>query len=120
IEKGSRIGGFTVAIGYDVTIQNNLVESGISFSFANGTKIIGNTVIATDSNKKSSGTGIKAGRSNGDDATIYNNEVSGNTVIGFGTGIQVTNKEAIVQDNVVENAIVGISLVKLTDTEVSN
>ncbi|GAA4114349.1 hypothetical protein GCM10022393_13710 [Aquimarina addita] len=117
-ETGSRIGGFTVAIGYDVTIENNTVETGISYSFANGTKIIGNTVVAPESGR--SGAGIKAGRENGDDATIYDNLVSKNTVRGFGTSIFVSNRDVVIEGNNLEDFGAGINMSKLTNAEIKN
>lgn len=115
IEKNSRKGGFTVAIGFDVTIENNNVESGISFSLANGVKIIGNTVTATTTEKKDIGTGIKAGRNSSTGNTIYNNLVQGNTVTGFSTGISVNNKEVVVKGNTINNCKTGITFKNVTD-----
>jgi hypothetical protein len=109
IEKNSRKGGFTVAIGYDVTIENNNVESGISFSIANGVKILGNTVVATTTEKQDIGTGIKAGRSSSTGNSIYNNLVRGNTVIGFSTGISVINE-----------CKTGITFKNLTNSKIEN
>ncbi len=120
VEKNSRAGGFTVAIGYDVTIENNTVETGISFSLAHGTRIIGNRVIAVTDKMKEIGNGIKAGRANVDDETIYNNEIYGNTVEGFGTGIYVTNRDVIVRDNTTENCRIGMNLIKLTNGTIQN
>jgi hypothetical protein len=116
IEKNSRIGGFTVAIGYDVTLENNTVETGISFSLAHGTKIINNTLISSSN----SGTGIKAGRTNADDATIYNNEVYGNSIKGFGTGIMVSNKDVTVYNNDIEDCLIGVTLIGLTNGTIEN
>ncbi|MFY0714333.1 right-handed parallel beta-helix repeat-containing protein [Seonamhaeicola sp. NFXS20] len=120
IEKNSRKGGFTVAIGFDVTIENNNVESGISFSLANGVKIIGNTVTATTTDKQDTGTGIKAGRSSSTGSTIYNNLVQGNTVTGFSTGISVNNEEINVKDNIINNCKTGITFKNLTDGNIQN
>jgi hypothetical protein len=120
IEKNSRMGGFTVAIGYDVTIEGNMIETGVGFSLAHGVKIINNTVRATVDKIKSSGTGIKAGRTNADDETIYDNEVYGNTVIDFGTGIMVSNRDANVFNNNVEDCGVGVTIIGLTNSKIEN
>ncbi|MDO6853308.1 right-handed parallel beta-helix repeat-containing protein [Cellulophaga lytica] len=116
VEKNSRIGGFTVAIGYDVTIENNIIETGLSFSLANGVKIIGNTLT---SKENGSGVAIKGGRTNADNETIYNNQISDNIIKGFGTGVYVTNRDVIVSGNNIENCKIGMNLLRLTNAEVS-
>lgn len=117
VEKNSRIGGFTVAIGYDVTIENNTIETGLSFSLANGVKIIGNTLISKENGE---GVAIKGGRTNADNETIYNNQISDNIIKGFGTGIYVTNRDVIVSGNNIENCKIGMNLLRLTNAEVKN
>jgi len=119
-ETNSRVGGFTVAIGYDVTIEGNTVETGISYSLAYGTKIIGNTLIASEQSGGSSRTGIKAGRENADSASIFDNSVIGNTVTGFGIGIFVTNRDIVVEDNTIIDYGVGIIMTKLINAEIKN
>ncbi len=119
-ERNSRKGGFTVAIGYDVTIENNYSESGISYSTANGTRIIGNTVKAVTQEDRDSGVGIKAGRSSSDSPTIYDNKVIGNNVIGFDIGIFAGNDDVEVSGNTVEDFDSGIFPVLLTNAVIKN
>ncbi|MCM5663418.1 right-handed parallel beta-helix repeat-containing protein [Galbibacter mesophilus] len=102
-EKGSAAGGFLVAIGDDVTLENNTVENGIGFTLATGVKIINNRIIG---NGDMSENGITAGKPGTE--TTYNNEISGNTIEGYGTGITLYNKQVKVFDNNLVNTRNGI------------
>lgn len=113
-ERGSAIGGFTVHIGEDVTIDNNDVETNISWGFASGVKIINNLVQAKSSEENYA---ILGGRSNNYDGS-FNNEISGNKIIGFGTGIVLHNRENKVFNNEIENCGIGVYMRNVYDSEI--
>ncbi|WP_282148199.1 hypothetical protein [Algibacter lectus] len=105
-ERGSAAGSITVHIGYDVTVEGNTVEKGLSYSYASGTKIINNIVTAGPSG---GGTGIAAGKKlTGSSDSIFDNEISGNTVTGFNVGINVQNRSTVVTNNNVYDFSTGI------------
>jgi parallel beta-helix repeat protein len=108
VERNSRVGGFIVSIGYNVTIEDNHSERGISFSIANGTRIVGNTIEAVSSEDREKGFGIKAGKSSSESASIYDNKVLGNRIIGCNIGIYVGNVDVEVSDNTIEDFNTGI------------
>lgn len=116
-EKGSGTGSFYVAIGEDITIENNIAENFIGFGSATGVKVRGNRI--TSLNNESSTTGIAGGRS-GENAFIYGNEISNNIVNGFNTGIRVHNSDVKVFDNEINNCINGISMRNLKNAEIYN
>jgi hypothetical protein len=106
IERGSRKGAFTVHIGYDVLIEGNTTEKGLSYSMGNGVKIINNTLTFNPDNATS--TAIKAGLSGGNSESIYNNEISGNIINGYDVGINISNRDTKVFGNVINEFIAGI------------
>ncbi|SFW16611.1 NosD domain-containing protein [Cellulophaga fucicola] len=114
IERGSAGGGFTVHIGEDVSIENNDVETNISWSFASGVKIINNLVQAKSEEQKFA---ILGGRSD-NSVGSFDNEISGNKIIGYGIGIVIHNRENLVFDNEIENCGVGIYLRNLSNSKV--
>lgn len=114
IERGSATGGFTVHIGEDVTIDNNDVETNISWSFASGVKIINNTVKAKSTEENYA---ILGGRSDNLSGS-FNNEISGNKIVGFGTGIVLHNRENKVFSNEIENCEIGIYLRSVYDSKI--
>ena len=116
IERNSRVGAFTVHIGYSVIIENNTTEMPISFSFTDGTTIRGNTVTAKSGSV--SGAGIIAGVP-GDSETIYNNEVSNNTINGYPIGITVYNRDAKILENNINDFVSGIFIKDGSDLEIS-
>lgn len=113
-ERGSAVGGFTVHIGEDVTIDNNDVETNISWGFASGVKIINNLVQAKSSEENYA---ILGGRSNNYDGS-FNNEISGNKIIGFGTGVVLHNRGNKVFNNEIENCGIGVYLRNVYDSEI--
>ncbi|MCX2679169.1 right-handed parallel beta-helix repeat-containing protein [Galbibacter sp. EGI 63066] len=113
-EEGSVKGGFLVAIGDNVTIENNKVSSGIGYLLATGVKIQNNEITGNGT-----GNAITGGRS--DTETTYNNEISGNVIRGFGTGITLYSKETKIYDNEIINAQNGIFIPnKVNDMEIYN
>ncbi|MEL0650339.1 hypothetical protein V6246_02830 [Algibacter sp. TI.3.09] len=105
-ERGSAAGSVTVHIGYDVIVEGNTVEKGLSYSYASGTKIINNIVTA---GSLGGGTGITAGKKlTGSSDSIFDNEISGNTVTGFNVGINVQNRSTVVTNNKIYDFSTGI------------
>ena len=115
IEKGSAAGSFYVAIGEDITIENNTAENFIGFGSASGVKIKGNRI--TSLNNESSTTGIAGGR-RGENASIYGNEISNNIVNGFNNGIRVSNSDVKVFGNEIDNCITGIYMRDLKNSNI--
>lgn len=117
-ERNSRKGAITVAIGYDVTIQGNRTEKSISYSTANGTRIVGNTVTAVTETARTSGTAIKAGRSSSDSPTIFDNKVYDNMVIGYNIAYNLGNDDVELYNNSAEDFKTGIYPVKLSNAKI--
>nr|WP_299341996.1 hypothetical protein [Allomuricauda sp.] len=117
-ESNSRRGAITVAIGYDVTIEGNFTENGISYSTANGTRIVGNTVTAVTQEARENGTGIKAGKASSNSDTIFDNKVIGNNVIGYNIAYNIGNDDVEVYDNTAEDFKTGIFPVKLSNAKI--
>jgi len=113
IESGSRIGAFTVHTGDRVTIEDNTIESHISYSTSIDSKIINNTITAVDEKDITKGTAIIAGRTDRYENN-YGNIVQGNVITDFAIGIVATNVDLIVADNIITNSASGIVLEELT------
>lgn len=111
-ERGSVAGAMTVHIGYNVTIEGNNTENGISYTYTHGTKIINNTI------KGNGATGIKGGKNLETSDSIFDNEISGNTISGFGTGIQVQNRDILVYNNIISDFLTGISPINLRKSRI--
>ncbi|WP_299554781.1 right-handed parallel beta-helix repeat-containing protein [Seonamhaeicola sp.] len=115
-ERGSARGGLTVHIGFNVTIDSNITENSIGYSYTEGTKIINNVITSTPSSYST--TGIDGGKSSS--KSTRNNEISGNTVTGFNVGINVKNTETQVFNNTILNNVVGIVPISLTNSDIYN
>ncbi|WP_378187993.1 right-handed parallel beta-helix repeat-containing protein [Aquimarina sp. W85] len=115
VEKNSVAGGFIVYIGENVTIENNLVETSISWSYTTGTKILNNRVIANPTRNRN--TGIVGGRSS-NVLTTFNNTISGNYIEGFQTGITLFRRGNEVSKNVIKNCAQGIFLKLVDDSQI--
>lgn len=113
IEKGSGNASFYVAIGEDVTIENNISEKAMGWGLASGVKVKGNKITSPIN----STSGIIGGRPGGN-GTIFGNEISGNIVKGFKTGIRVHNVDLKVYENEIEDCTVGISLGDLNNADI--
>ncbi|WP_136481127.1 right-handed parallel beta-helix repeat-containing protein [Cognatitamlana onchidii] len=108
-ESGSRRGGFLVAIGDFVTIENTYSESGISLASASNCVVRYNEVVAVTDISKSNGSGLNCGRADRGDL-VHGNRVYGNTVNGFATGITMSNTDLEVYENKILNCKNGIAL----------
>lgn len=113
IEKEGSRGGFLVAIGDNVTIEENTLENGITYKHATGT-IIRNNVL--EPKVPGTGLGINAGQQ--DSETSSNNQVYGNTITNYGTGMHVYGKDNKVHDNIIKNCETGIMGKNIKNTEI--
>ncbi len=114
-ERGSRIGGITVSIGENVTIENNDMENKIVYSTTNNTKITNNTFTASVESAKSPA--IIAG---GEGPTVFKNEVSRNKISGYGLAIAAFYDDMTIFGNEITNCKTGIQLKEVTNTKIYN
>ncbi|MDY8136289.1 right-handed parallel beta-helix repeat-containing protein [Aquimarina sp. 2201CG5-10] len=114
-ERASVAGGFAVYIGEDVIVEDNDIETSISWSYTTGTKIRNNTLTANPNRVGRSG--IVGGRSD-NTATTFGNEIYGNTIRGYESGITVFSRENKVYNNTIENCEQGIFLRSLIDSQI--
>lgn len=110
-ESGSQNGSFIVAIGEDVIIENNTVETGIGFGYANGVKVRNNRITSTGTASISAGKPV-------DTDTVFDNEISGNILSGSNVGIVLYNQSVKVFDNEITNCRTGISVNNLKNAEI--
>ena len=115
VERGSRVGGFTVSIGENVTLEGNDMENKIVYSATSGSKIINNKFTATEISKHT-----PAILAAGVGETIYNNEISGNEIIGYGVGITIYEGKVKVFNNIIEGCTSGIQLKNVSNMQVYN
>ncbi|WP_438423356.1 right-handed parallel beta-helix repeat-containing protein [Aquimarina macrocephali] len=104
-ERGSRVGGFTISIGENVTIENNDMENKIVYSATSGSKIRNNTFVATEKSKTT-----PAILAAGTGETVFNNEISGNNISGYGVAIAAYYGEVNIFGNQIINNSSGIQL----------
>ncbi len=116
-ERGSKYGAFVVAIGDDVTIENNTTEGGITIGAASGVKIIGNKLTFNPDNP-SSDAGITTGHPASE--TTFNNEVSNNTVKGYSVGVAAYQRDTKIFGNTFEDFSVGIQPKNIKNFEIYN
>jgi len=113
VERESRIGGITVTIGENVVIEGNDMENKIVYSTTNNSKIINNTLNASEQSKKSPA--IIAG---GQGETVFKNEISGNKVNGYGLAIAAFYDDMEIFNNEITNCESGIQLKEVTNTRI--
>ncbi|MBI9065475.1 MAG: hypothetical protein JEZ14_26050, partial [Marinilabiliaceae bacterium] len=111
-EKGGAGSAFIVAIGQDVTIENNSAENTVSFHLGNGIKIKDNTINTSDDDAAIVGGNHKASE------TVFNNEISGNTILGGSLGIVLYNRDTKVFNNKIKNCVTGIKISNLRDCDI--
>ncbi len=116
VEKGSRNGGFGIAIGEKITIEGNNMEKSISYLFTSDTKIINNTFKKNNNNLDVKNTAIVAGGIESE--TISNNTISGNYIDGYGTGIMMYDQDIDVLNNTIENCVNGINFKRIRDCNI--
>ena len=112
-QRGSAHTGFLVAIGDNVTIEDNDVENGISYRYANGTTIRNNTLTAENLHS-----GLAIGGGDMDSDLISNNRIYGNLIQNYDIGIRIEGKDHLVQNNIIINCKTGITGLKFSETKV--
>ncbi|OEK08530.1 hypothetical protein A8C32_03495 [Flavivirga aquatica] len=114
IEKGSKYGAFIVAIGEDVTIENNTTENSINIADGSGVKILNNEITAKPGD--TAGAGIITGHP--DSTTASNNIISGNTINGYTVGIAVYTRENEIYNNKIINFVTGVQPKNVKDINI--
>ncbi|WP_106794557.1 right-handed parallel beta-helix repeat-containing protein [Aquimarina sp. Aq78] len=104
-ERGSRVGGFTISIGEEVTIEGNDMENKIVYSATSDSKIRNNTFVATEKSKTT-----PAILAAGTGETVFNNEISGNNISGYGVAIAAYYGEVDIFGNQIINNSSGVQL----------
>lgn len=118
IERGSRVGAFTVHTGNRVTFDGNTVENKISYSTSIGTIIKNNTLKAVVGSKANlSVTAIVGGRSDRLDEN-HGNKIFNNTIIGFSAGIEACNTDLEVYNNTITDCRTAIKIKDLTFSDI--
>jgi hypothetical protein len=115
IESGSARGGFLIAIGDKVTIENNTVATSISYRYSSGSIIRNNTL---RSPIKGTGTALRGGMAGTE--TINNNKIYGNKVYDFHQGILLYGKDHQVYDNTLTNCNEAIFVKDIKDSKIHN
>jgi hypothetical protein len=110
-ELGSRQGAITIFTGDRITIENNDLESLVSWSFATNSKVRNNTFTALNTTQRA----IIAG---GSGETVFNNEISGNTITGYGVGIAADHKNVNIFGNKIVDCRTGIQLKESSDMKI--
>ncbi|MCL5244788.1 right-handed parallel beta-helix repeat-containing protein [Cellulophaga sp. 20_2_10] len=111
-ERGSRQGAFHIYAGDDIIIENNDLESVVSWSYASNAKIRNNTFTAPINPGKPA---IIAG---GGGETVFSNEISGNSITGYGVGISANYKNIKIFENRINNCVTGVQLKESADMEI--
>lgn len=113
IEKDGGRGGFIIASGDNVIIENNEVEDGIAYKHTSNS-IIRNNVLK--SGKSGKGTGISAGV--GISSVMNNNQVYGNKIEGYSAGISISGNGHLIRNNQIDNCYAGINGKNISNTDV--
>ena len=114
IEKEGARGGFLIAVGDNITIEDNTVEDGIGYKYTNNTVIRNNRLIARGKGGVAMGIGME------DSRTISNNKVIGNYFKGYSVAISIYGDDHLVQDNIIENCDTGINGKNFSNTQIIN
>ena len=112
-QHGSGRGGFIIASGDNVTVENNEVENGIAYKFVNNCIIKNNRVIASSENNTY---GISAGFENNQGSS--GNQVYGNYVAGFTNGIKISGDDHQIYNNTIKDCQSGIFGKNFSNTKV--
>jgi parallel beta-helix repeat protein len=114
IERDGARGGFLIAVGDNITIENNTVEDGIGYKYTNNSVIRNNRLIARGKGGVAMGIGME------DSRTISNNKVIGNYFKGYAVAISIYGDDHLVQDNIIENCDTGINGKNFSNTKIIN
>lgn len=112
IEREGARGGFLIAVGDNITIENNTVEDGIGYKYTNNTVIRNNRMIARGKGGVAMGIGME------DSRTISNNKVIGNYFKGYSVAISIYGDDHLIQDNIIENCGTGINGKNISNTKI--
>lgn len=111
-ETGSRQGSFTIFSGDNIIVEDNNIETALSYTFASNSKIRNNSFVAAiDASKP-------AIISGGSGETVFNNEISGNTITGYSVGISANHKLVDIFNNNIYDCSTGIQLKESTDMNI--
>jgi hypothetical protein len=114
IEREGARGGFLIAVGDNITVENNTVEDGIGYKYTNNTVIKNNRLIARGKGGVAMGIGME------DSRTISNNKVIGNYFKGYSVAISIYGDDHLVQNNIIENCGTGINGKNISNTKILN
>ncbi|MGB3776299.1 MAG: right-handed parallel beta-helix repeat-containing protein, partial [Leeuwenhoekiella sp.] len=112
IEKEGARGGFLIAVGDNITIENNTVEDGIGYKYTRNSVIKNNRLIARERGGVAMGIGME------DSRTISNNKVIGNHIEGYDVAISIFGDDHLVQDNMIKNCGTGINGKNFSNTKI--
>ncbi len=112
-ERGSRVGGFNIFTGENIVIENNDIETNVSWSFASDSKVRYNKFTASNDPERPA---ILAG---GEGETVFNNEIYGNEIKGYNLGITAYHGKLKIYDNDFEEVKTGITLFDVTDVDIT-
>ena len=115
-ETNSREGFLIIFVAQDVVVEENTIDTRMSWSLASGTRIRNNTFDATNS-WASESWAFSAG---GVGETVFDNEFSGNTITGYGLGASVGSLDADIFDNTITNVSVGIQVTNAYNAKIYN
>ncbi|MEW7278502.1 NosD domain-containing protein [Aquimarina sp. 2201CG1-2-11] len=116
VEKDSKYGSFIVAIGHDVTIENNKTEKAISIGAGYNVTISDNELTANPNNKSSAG--IVTGHPDAKDT--YNNVISNTTIKGYNVAIAAYQRDTEIYGNNIIDFDIGIQPKNIKNYEIYN
>ncbi|WP_031428734.1 right-handed parallel beta-helix repeat-containing protein [Flavimarina sp. Hel_I_48] len=114
IEREGARGGFLIAVGDNITIENNDVEDGIGYKYTNNSIIRNNRMVARKESELAMGLGMR------DSRTISNNTVTGNYIEGFNVAMSIYGDDHMVSNNTIKNCGTGISGKDFSNTKIIN
>jgi len=99
VESGCRGSSFLIAIGYNCTIEDNVVESSIGYALGTGNTIRNNVI--TEPVDENLSTGIRAGKTTTE--SNFDNKIYGNIITGYDVGIRVGGQNAKIHNNTIND-----------------
>ncbi|GAA3513718.1 hypothetical protein GCM10022393_29410 [Aquimarina addita] len=113
-ETNSRNGFLSLYAGQDITVDDNTIDTRMSWNFANGARYINNTFNASGS----WASGSWAFFATGTGETVFDNEFSGNKISGYSLGIVVGSVDADIYENIITNVTGGIQISSAIDATI--
>lgn len=111
-ERGSRTGSFNIYAGDNIIIENNQLETVVTWSYASNSKVRNNKFNPSSTNTRPA---ILAA---GDGETVFGNEISGNIITDYGIGITAYFGKMDIFDNTFINVKSSIVLDGVVDMNV--